>query len=108
MSKFSVGQQLYFVPENRHQLPGFVTIKKAGRIWLELSNRYRVRVDTLCSDGGNARCYIEKETHDADIKLSTAFSRLKNGMSWVANPGVTVLDIEQAAALLKIELGGVK
>ena len=107
--KLEVGQQLYYVSNNRRSSTQYVTIEKIGRKWIQLSNSHRVDKDTLIADGGNysspGRCYIDAEVYTKEQLRAAAWRDFKRDACSVApHESVTLDDILQARKLLKVDL----
>ena len=110
--EYTVGQKLWFAPTQKWLgKPREVTIEKVGRKWLTLSNTYRVSVDDLTIDGGNAsspgRCYLSEEEHHNAIELAEAWRELGHKVfnRYVVPKGVTVETIERVKVMLFGEEG---
>src|SRR6266550_2190989 len=103
-----VGQVLYYVPaERRFGKPYDVKVTKIGRNWAELEGgQGRVDVKTLWLDGGQyaspGRCWLSREAYELHVLRQTVWRKLRLRLTneFTVPEGVTVEQIEQAAALL--------
>lgn len=110
MSKeLKVGQALYWVPrETRFRNPREVTVTKIGRKWVQLDNRERIDIESLCADGGQyaspGQCYLSKADYEHAIKLSNNWTALRRDIEslWKAPNGVTLEDMDAVRSILKI------
>lgn len=107
--KLEIGQQLYYVSNNRNDRAQYVTVEKIGRKWIQLSNSHRVDKDTLIADGGNynspGRCYLDAEIYMKEQSRVVAWSDFKRNIhSFRLHESVTLDDILQARKLLKVDL----
>lgn len=103
--KLAVGQQLYWV--GRYGPPADVGVLKVGRKWATLTNGRRIAVDTLRSEGDtSSRCYGSREVYAAEQNLAAKWRELRHVLGGIYHPprGVTIEQIEQAAALLQVSL----
>lgn len=105
--EYTVGQKLWFAPTQKWLgKPREVTIEKVGRKWLTLSNAYRVSVDDLTIDGGNAsspgRCYLSEQEHRDAVELDEAWRKFGHKVfnRYVVPDGVTVEMIKQIRVML--------
>lgn len=106
MTEFTVGQELYYVPD-KYGNPRSVTITKVGRLWLEIGSGYpRIKKDTMAVDGRGysppGSVYLSKADHDMKMTLSSAWSKFTRAVRPVyqAPVGTTVENIEKAQELL--------
>ena len=109
-----VGQRLWFVPKDtRFRKPNWVEIEKIGRKWATLGrNAGRVDMNTLYLDGQGytspGRCYLSEEEWQDAQRAEDVWRRFVQQINYGRRPrAATVQQIEQAAALLGIELNGV-
>ena len=109
MSGYKVGQQLYWEPydsrDKRHS--GIVQIMKVGRVWLELSNGYRVSAKTLIADGkkyaSQGRCFLDKSAREAEVTADALWSALRAKI-YLRIKTVSADDIHAAAKLLGVAI----
>lgn len=106
MSKFFVGQKLWFVPSMyyHHKTPVEVVITKVGRVWLQTSN-HRINAITLEADGGKysspGKCYLSKEEYDAVNLKEVLWKSIKTDIAYMSVPdSVTIENMEAARKLL--------
>jgi hypothetical protein len=106
-TRYACGQELYWEwseYSSRKNTGEMVTITKVGRRWLELSNRYRVDQSTLVADGGPysppGRCFLSRETREAERARDAAWAALRNRMLHQAPDKVSADDIAHATRLL--------
>lgn len=111
--RYSVGQTLWWVGRNNSKSQGKVTIKKVGRVWLELSNNHRVDIETLLADGKGysapGECWFDRETYQAHADLHKAWQKLIYTMSGQYGripKGVTAEDVNKASELLGLSKEG--
>lgn len=108
-NKLQVGQKLWYVPaDTRFESPREVEVTKVGRQWVQLGQRFRVDLETLCADGGNfpspGRCYLSRETWEQEQALKSGWKSLRkeffDGWSSKRPPHVTLEILAQIRALL--------
>ena len=102
MTKFQVGQQLYFVPEYSNSRPYFLVIEKVGRQYLTLSNRSRADKYTLRTKEILGRVYLSEDEYKQQVALSRAYSMLAHQVTGRPQPGVTLADIAEVRRLLRL------
>ena len=102
-----IGDTLYYVPVSQWQQARELVVTKVGRVWAEVSGtgprvQWRtLEMDEYGSRGG--RYYLSREAYEAEQARSAAWAALRKGMDrWSVPDGVTIADIEQAMALLKL------
>lgn|SRR5262245_22715503 len=107
-----VGQRLWYVSrDSRYSTNREVEVTRLGRKWAYLDGNERCRIDieTLTVDGGEyispGRCYLSREEYEAERVLYSAWGRLQRDLrDHDRSPeGVTLEDIKQARALLRLE-----
>ncbi len=109
--KLTVGQTLYWVPSKSSSMSARdVVVEKVGRVWSTIcGGSYRIDINTLQADGGSymspGRCHTDKEAYLAYVSAQVAWSNLSSGMVYRCPVGVSRGDIEEAAKLLKIDIG---
>lgn len=107
MTTYTVGQKLWFVPnDTRRRPPSEVTITRVGRKWIETDSWYRFAIETLVADGKGyaspGRCYLSREEHERVAALARAWYEFRckvNGQARVPD-GVTIERVQQAEQLL--------
>ena len=113
MSDYKVGQELYWVPtDSSERILGcrMVKIEKIGRIWLELSNGYKVDKVKLAAFskfyGPPGRCYLDRAVRELQVAAEQDFSNLSRKIYYMHAPpaGVSAVDIRKAAALLGVAI----
>ena len=104
----TVGQRLWFVYEDhRRGEPREITVIKVGRKWAQLSNYYRIDINTMVVDGGvypsPGKCYESQKHYEYCCAANKLWDATRNGMRYVVPVGVTLNDIKQARKLLGLE-----
>ena len=105
MSDYKVGQELWWEPSEPRRAC-MVTIRKVGRIWLELSNGRRVdklRLVEDCKVGSAARCYLDRDARNADLTADALWTALRAKI-YLRQKTVSADDIHAAAKLLGVAL----
>ena len=104
----TVGQKLWWVSDryrNTRELLE-VEVTKVGRKWADISNRYRVNVQTLETIGKGysspGKCYLSKNEYLSEAKTIEAWLSLHGKLSRTYTPphGVTIETIETVKRLL--------
>lgn len=114
MSKFHVGQQLWYVPFERRGNPRSVNVTVIGRKWVTLEGRQgRFDESTMLMDGNGysspGRVYMSQEEHLKSVADSRAWDALTIALRGMRKPdSVSMSDIQQVAKLLGIEIGELK
>lgn len=102
MSKFTVGQELYFVPSRKGAEPRIYTIAKVGRQYLTLNNRMRAPINTLFIENFG-QLYLSEEHYQQQKAINDAWHKLLNRIDKLhrnAPKGITLEAIEQAEKLI--------
>ena len=107
-----VGQKLWYVPSYGYRRDGHeVTVEKIGRRWVTLAgNCGRIDKGTLFLDGGQytspGRCWLSREAYEESKAIEAAnVGGYRSGLHTVrVEPGVTLADIQAAAALLRVDI----
>lgn len=107
------GDKLFYVPsEHRFEKPHWVEITKVGRKWLHYGFGSRVYKNSLMVDGGNysspGLCYRTEEEYIEQKSHNIVWREFRNQILQSYNPIATRGTIEEAAALLGIELNFVR
>lgn len=104
MTKFEVGQELWYVPRYSRGNGRTVTIAKVGRKWLTFDANTRVERESLCGEHG-ARAYLSREAHEYEQRLRERWLQLKRaiGDKWSPPVGLTLEAIDQAFDALSLE-----
>lgn len=98
--KFTVGQQLYFVPSSRYGSERTYVIEKVGRKYITLDNGMRAPVDKLYIEN-YGKLYLSEEHYRQYIAADTAWETLRRRFYYSAMPeDITAEKIEQATKLL--------
>jgi len=112
MSKFIVGQNLWWVYENSYSnspRPGCeVAITKIGRKWIDLDNGHRVDKHTFYADGRGysspGRCYLSREIYEKRVATLKAWRDFSSTIDPRNPPDLASLEsIAQAMRLLNLE-----
>jgi hypothetical protein len=112
MSKFIVGQTLWFVYYKGYSSSPRpdceVTITKVGREWLTLSSGHRVDKHTLIADGKGysspGRCYLSREIYEKRVATLKAWRDFSSTIDPRNPPDLASLEsIAQAMRLLNLE-----
>ena len=106
--KFTVGQKLWWVQAmyGRRCEPAQVEveIKKVGRKWLELTNHYRIKIETMLADGRGyaspGTCYLSQQEYLDDLALRKAWHELQKLIERRKNTSVTKENIQHIRPLL--------
>lgn len=114
MTTLTPGQTLIYIRDDSGRRgvaePQEVVIERVARKWAYLKWRgYRISKETLIVDGAGygspGRCYLSMEHYHAEQAAEKRWQALARQVQhWNRRPGVTTADIEQAAALLRVEL----
>ena len=106
-----VGQTLWYVPSYGYRRDGHeVSVEKIGRRWATLAGNWgRIDKDTLWLDGGQhsslGRCWLSREAWEESKAIEAAIRRLEGKIRYGrVEPGVTLADIQAAAALLRVDI----
>lgn len=113
----TIGQELWFVPNDRRSDPFLVIVHKVGHKWAGVTygrtgrDWGRINIETLRMDGGEypspGRCYLSKAHYDLEMAREIAWSRIRHAMrNHYGDPPKTVTteQIIQAAQLLGIDI----
>lgn len=105
-----VGQRLLYVSNDSRDKPAWLTVTKIGRKYIHTDDR-QLKIDApdlyAARDGMGycGRCHISDDAYRCAQALDVAWSRLGLRVYRRSPPqGVTIADITQAAALLKVEM----
>jgi hypothetical protein len=106
--EIKVGQTVYRPGAGKLQA---YTVTKVGRQWAYFGYRSRFDIETLAIDwngngGSPGKVYLSEDAYHTEKAVSEAWSALTKAfyqIRWRAPAGVTVEDIAQARALLKID-----
>ena len=113
MSTYQVGQELWWEPSDRRErILGcrMVKIVKVGRVWLELSNGYKVDKIKLAAYskiyGPPGHCYLDRAARELHVAAELAWSKLCRKLCGMHNipSHLTLAEITQAAALLGVTI----
>lgn len=112
--KLEVGQKLYWVGGHNYNKSGTgeVTVVTVGRKWANLSNRYRIDIQTLFGDGGQynspGRCYLSREEYESKARLEKSWDTLHRAIRdrWSVPAGVTEETIHKVMDLLGMKRVG--
>ena len=105
-----VGQELWFVPENKAYSQKSIEIERVGTKWgYPRGSAYRVNLESLIveDNGGwhRGRCHLSEAAWRADQEVSDAWRSLRDAMSRRRRPeGISAKQIREAAALLGFAL----
>lgn len=105
MKNFTVGDTLYYVPNNmvRRGNPKYVTISKIGRTWLYCDGM-RVDKETLVVDGRGysspGKCWLSQDEHEQHLLVKIAWNNFKIMVEHHHPRDVSVEDIQEATQLL--------
>lgn len=109
MSKFQVGQVLWYAPYDRRNRPSVIVVSSVGRKWVKF-NRDSRRFDasTMEVDGGQysspGKIWMSREDYEADSRIQGEWGYLGRDVYFgKPAPGLTLDDIAQARKLLRLD-----
>lgn len=106
---FKAGDPLWWVSARRYNVPCEVTIMKAGRTWLTLSNGHRVDRKNLRADGNGyappGACYLDQKSYEAEKERGAAWDKLRRSIDgqFTVPAHLTTEKIQQLLAALTPE-----
>ena len=112
MKELAAGQCLWFVPNGRHSSPAYVTVEKIGRKWAQISNGYRIGVETWMADGGQymspGSCWESEEAWKSEAERRNAWAQFRDVVdrSYSAPDSLTRQQIEELTRLLTADKEG--
>lgn len=110
-TKLHEEMELWWVPANPYRAKELVTVVKVGRKWAELSNRFRIDVDTMEGDGGKGysspgKAWPSQVDYEAYMAIQAAWNDLRNDIykMWRSPPGVSVESINSLRQQIGLEV----
>lgn len=111
VTKLQEGTELWWVPSNQYRAKEPVTVIKVGRKWAELSNRFRIDLETMEGDGGKGysspgKAWQSQADYEAYMAIQTAWNDLRNDIYklWRSPPNVTVEAINSLRRQIGLEV----
>ena len=91
---------------NSRGTPYEVTVTKVGRLWVYLSNDYRIDTQTLQGDGNGYSspgcCWLSKEAYDDEVEARRVLSLIRDAVGYGKAP-CDAATAHQVAVLLKVD-----
>lgn len=111
-AKLVVGQEVFYVSNERRDQPRYAKVVKVGRLWAYLDYRdYRINPTTLVIDseqrsyGTPGRIYLTERQYQDEVALAGALMQLVKALTYTKRPVELKLEaVQQAAALLGVDL----